>query len=225
MQTLLRLLSLSIPLAAATPTLFASADSTPSGTQDSLQVEVTGPGKLYLGGNLIQAPWVLSYETGHITVNGYVTLRPKPPVAPTDPLQEARISYIQGVAAVMDSLNRTGMGRSKATSALREYCEKNTLGITVTAESTSVQLHAPGVGVVLFAPGLLNFPIGKVSPADYQSAKVRQFSELMMLKGCLERGGTVFFEDRNGFTVYPPGHLLESRDLDLIQHPYPIHKP
>jgi hypothetical protein len=171
-------------------------------TQDSLRMNVTGPGKFFLGGNQIEGPWVLSYGTGRLSVNGYrIATRPASAVTrPRTPLD----TFLNHVGALMDSLNRSGTPPDRSAEILRAYCVPNSLGVGFSTHGNNVVLHTPAGGEISLHLGLI---IDEVQPVTARDTRTQRLpGEMAVLAQVLEHGGIVFIHDSVTKTLLPSGY-------------------
>jgi hypothetical protein len=168
---------------------------------DSLRVTARGPGRFFLGGNLIEGPWTLSYASGRLSVNGYRFATPKPvPKRPLSPMDD----FLIRVGSLMDSLNRSGTEPARGAHVLYSYCAANSLGVSVSVKGNTVELRLPSGSVIEMQMGLIR---EYVLPASERVSIVQMhYNEMSMLKQFLESGCVVFIIDSASQEVFPGSH-------------------
>jgi hypothetical protein len=179
---------------------------TDSSVGDVFLVKAVGPGKLFLGGNLIEGPWTLAYDHGRLTVNGFA-LRPPPPPAPPSPARRAENEFLNGAGKLADSLSRSGLSLADRGTRFAQYVEGNDLGYRVRVESTDVELQSPrGVRFSFGLVPLVLHDIGSmpnVSADRPISERENRIGRLELLMRPLENGDVVFVVDRVTMVVWP----------------------
>jgi len=158
-----------------------------------LLTKAAGPGKLFLGGNLIEGPWTLAYDHGRLTVNGF-TLRPPPQPPPPTSVQRAQHEFLRLANALADSLNRSSLSLPARRQRLAQFLESNDLGIQVKVDTSRIETRFPDGARISF--GLTPNIIGSRRTSTSGSARDPHAVHLSELKGWLEGGYVVFILDK-----------------------------
>jgi hypothetical protein len=170
----------------------------PSAHTDSLRVEAAGPGQFFLGGNQIRGPWILSYATGRLTVNGYGIAAPKKPAE--KPVLNPLDQFLTRAGSLADSLNRSGTEPGRATQILYSFCSANSLGVRASTQGNNVILQTPGGGIELHL-GFIYHTV--LPPSERVSMAQSRANELLRMKAFLEGGGVLFIQDQASQTWIP----------------------
>ena len=214
----------SLPLAfclLATPAQGAPAQHPAA---DSLRVRASGAGKLFLGGNLIESPWTLSYEAGRLTVNGYGIAPPKPaPPRQLSPAELEEHAFYQRMDAAYKSAMTLPL--EKRLERFTAFCDSNSKWIRIeqTAPTSAEARLWNGYQIgYSFQP----YNSQEATPEQKEamqkmrdtlrtrhvptgeSLEASRLYHLRFIAHILERGGVVFLD--GGTEIYPndPGCVL-----------------
>lgn len=166
-------------------------------SSDVILTRAAGPGKLFLGGNLIEGPWTLAYDHGRFTVNG-LTLRPPPPPPPPTSVQGAQYEFLRRVDVLIDSLNRSALSPVARGQRLAQFLESNDMGIQVKVGTSRIETRFPDGARISFALPPRAVQIRSLSAEDRRGRHAERLSEL---KGWLEGGHVVFILDKATTTL------------------------
>jgi hypothetical protein len=180
-------------LTASCATCAGSSTVADSSAGDVFIVKAAGPGKLFLGGNLIEGPWSLAYDHGRLTVNG-LALRPPPPAPPPSSARRAENEFLDGAGRLADSLSRSGLSLADRGRRFARYVDGNDLGYRVRVESTDVELVSPRG--IRFSFGLVPLVLRDIGSMPNVSIRDSRLARLNQLRSPLERGHVVFIVDR-----------------------------
>jgi hypothetical protein len=220
-------------------------EATSNDQVDSLKVCASGPGRLFLGGNMIVGPWTLSYKTGRLTVNGYAVRKFQALPQPTSAVKLTEGEFLLRVKSFVDSLNWSKTSTSQKAEALYAYCLTNTIGMKVKREGDTVTLRTADGYALVFAFQ----EVGAGLPNGWKSETTRgRFNRMKLLKSVLERGGVVVLRDSGSYVLIQPwgteaflrgvrtlkvgaepdseaAHYIGMWTRNQIQNPLPLYRP
>jgi hypothetical protein len=163
---------------------------------DSLRVRASGAGELFLGGNPIEGPWTLSYETGRLTVNGYGIAPPKP--APPPKLTQKQIEehdFLRRMDAACKSALKPGLSPEQAVRRFVSFCDSNRQWVRVIQTgATNVEVRlwdGTPVGFSFASHGVMT---GSAAPLPPGWREASQLRHLRFIAQCVQRGGVVFLD-------------------------------
>lgn len=200
-------------LVLAIPGLAREGAAASSDSLDVVTLISIGPGKLFLGGNLIEGPWTLEYDHGRFVVNGYTLPVERSLRSRLDARSQAQLDFIDRGEALAESLRHSDLEVQERIRRLRTFCEASSLEAVVDTFPVGVQLRfASGANMrylVTSVPAtrMVTSPGPPTSPL--QARRNSHVARLSQLARWLARGSVVFITNRSGEIVVPRGRAGE----------------
>jgi hypothetical protein len=173
------------------------------GPAEPVSLLVDGPGRMVLGGNLLDGPYRLAIVNGSLAVNGLVI--PKPPrraLPPPPPVRSNDLAAANAMIALCDSLRGAGAGQALIVTRLREYALPGQLASSIEPVAGDIRIRFRSgwsIRIPARAPEHLE---GPRPPAP--SRAEREMATLQELQGFLKTGGVVFVvSDEAQYVVSP----------------------
>ena len=176
---------------------------------DPPPMNTTGTGKIYLGGNLIPGPYVLSFNAGKLAVNGLMLPTLERQATPHSRSQQEReqLAFGQRAADVADSLSSRGSTPEEIGRVLYSMCTSSSFVDSAKVTSRDVSWK--------FRDGTLMGISTEPRPASVKPVPREQIEqhELREIRRSIDSGSTVFILATGTRITVPPGKAAQVDEM------------